>query len=250
MEAYADRFPHQLAGGQQQRVALARALVRDPNLLLLDEPFSAVDTCLRQRLRDELMGLFADVGRPVLIVTHDLEEARRTADTVGVVIEGRVHRLGPTDEVLRSPGDVASARVLGWRNLLPVRVASGTRVGGEWGHLDLDQEPGVDVSHVGIRAEHLRFRRAATCSGALLADLVQIVDLGAYRELCCRLSDGTPLFIHRPSDEPLPTVGSRLFIDAPAAHLKALVDTPIRQSATPARTSTTHSVTGGRVFAA
>ena len=222
LERYAKRYPDQLSGGQRQRVALARALVRDPDILLLDEPFSAVDVHLRQLLREEVMAVIADVGRPVLLVTHDLDEARLTADRIGLVIDGRIRRLGETREVLSNPGDVASARVLGWRNLLPVRHSLGSGVVGAWGRLAMDNESVADVSHVAIRPEHVRVLSAGSRHRGLAARVSRVTEFGAYCELQCLLPDGTPLFVHCHADELLPSVGGTVRVDLPARYLRPL----------------------------
>lgn len=219
--AYAARYPHQLSGGQRQRVALARALVREPDLLLLDEPLSAVDAHLRQRLRDELLEVVATYNRPVLMVTHDLEEARVMAERIGVMVDGCLRRLGETADVFNNPGDLASARVLGWRNLLPVRTFRGRTVGGGWGELSLQAEAAVRTSYIGIRPEHVRLAKVADTVG-LDACVVRVRDLGAYREMHCELSDGTPVFVHRNWDEPLPAPGSAVRLELPGQHLRAL----------------------------
>lgn len=103
LEAYASRWPRELSGGQQQRVALARALAPAPRLLLLDEPFAAVDMGLRRRLREELRRLQQTVGTPMLLVTHDLDEVRQLANDVVVLDRGRVvhrqHVGGPDDQL-------------------------------------------------------------------------------------------------------------------------------------------------------
>lgn len=222
LEDYAQRYPHQLSGGQRQRVALARALVREPDLLLLDEPFSAVDTHLRQRLRAQLMAAVTAFRRPVLMVTHDLEEARVMADHIGVLVDGCLHRLGGTAEVFDDPGDLASARVLGWRNLLAVRALEGRTVSGDWGQLRLPAEAAISTSHIGIRPERVRLLGGDDGSRGLRARVVRVVELGAYRELQCRLQDGTPLFVHRNWDEPLPAPGSAVHLDLPGQHLRVL----------------------------
>ena len=92
--SYASRRPHQLSGGQQQRVALARALARQPVLMLLDEPFSALDTGLRASTRKAVAGLLADAGVTTLLVTHDQEEALSIADQVAVMRDGRFTQVG------------------------------------------------------------------------------------------------------------------------------------------------------------
>jgi len=95
LEAYGARWPRELSGGQQQRVALARALAPEPRMLLLDEPFAAVDMGLRKRLREELRRIQQRVGTPMLLVTHDLDEVRQIADHVVVLDQGRVVHQQP-----------------------------------------------------------------------------------------------------------------------------------------------------------
>ncbi|WP_417526177.1 molybdenum ABC transporter ATP-binding protein [Marinovum sp.] len=98
-----NRRPAELSGGQQQRVAVARALARDPAVLLLDEPFSAVDRGTREGLYAEIERLRAHLNMPVVLVTHDMEEARRLSDRIVVIDKGRVQRDGPTEDILYDP---------------------------------------------------------------------------------------------------------------------------------------------------
>jgi molybdate transport system ATP-binding protein len=100
-----DRKPGQLSGGQQQRVALARALARDPAVLLLDEPFSAVDRRTRRGLHDELQQLRRALRIPIVLVTHDLDEAVRLADRLAVIDRGSLLQIGDPDEVVARPAD-------------------------------------------------------------------------------------------------------------------------------------------------
>ena len=109
LEAYASRWPRELSGGQQQRVALARALAPAPRLLLLDEPFAAVDMGLRKRLREELRRLQRTVGTPMLLVTHDLDEVQQLADAVIVLDHGRVVHQQP---VGGEHGDLSAVHTL------------------------------------------------------------------------------------------------------------------------------------------
>ena len=103
LSAQADRYPHQLSGGQQQRVALARALAIEPQVLLLDEPLSALDAKVRAQLRDEIRRIQLEVGITTLFVTHDQEEALAIADRVGVMKDGRLEQLAPPTEVYARP---------------------------------------------------------------------------------------------------------------------------------------------------
>jgi iron(III) transport system ATP-binding protein len=123
--AMAGRRPHQLSGGQQQRVALARALAREPALMLLDEPFSALDTGLRAATRKAVAQLLADAHVTTLLVTHDQEEALSIADQVAVMRDGRFTRVGTPQEVYLAPGDGFTARFLGDCVLLPGTVTAG-----------------------------------------------------------------------------------------------------------------------------
>ena len=100
------RYPAQLSGGQQQRVGVARALATDPNILLMDEPFGAVDPIVRRELQDELLRLQAELGKTILFVTHDIEEAFRLGDAVVVLKEGgRVAQRGTPERILAEPAD-------------------------------------------------------------------------------------------------------------------------------------------------
>ncbi|WP_068834336.1 ABC transporter ATP-binding protein [Polaromonas jejuensis] len=110
------RRPSQLSGGQQQRVALARALAREPQVLLLDEPFSAVDAPTRQTLYHELAALRQSVAMPMVLVTHDLHEARRLADRVVILDAGESLQIGPPARVFASPRNARVAELVGIQN--------------------------------------------------------------------------------------------------------------------------------------
>ena len=112
------RYPHQLSGGQQQRVALARALAIDPQLVLLDEPFSALDPSLRATVREEVRGILAETGITTLLVTHDQEEALSIADQVAVLRDGVVAQFGSPHQLYHDPVDLEMARFLGDANLV------------------------------------------------------------------------------------------------------------------------------------
>jgi iron(III) transport system ATP-binding protein len=126
---YADHYPHMLSGGQQQRVALARALVPRPGVLLMDEPFSGLDTHMRHAIRNETLAILREVRATAVIVTHDAEEAMRLADRIVVMRAGRLIQAGTAPELYANPADVYVAQSFSEMNVVPCRVISGWAVG-------------------------------------------------------------------------------------------------------------------------
>jgi osmoprotectant transport system ATP-binding protein len=112
--AMADRYPHQLSGGQQQRVGVARGLAADPNILLMDEPFGAVDPIVRAELQEELLRLQREIGKTIVFVTHDIDEAFLLGDQV-VILErqARVAQIGTPDEIIENPATSFVASFIG-----------------------------------------------------------------------------------------------------------------------------------------
>jgi iron(III) transport system ATP-binding protein len=121
----ADRRPAELSGGQQQRVALARALAPEPRLVLLDEPFSALDASLRADVRAQVRDALTTVGATALLVTHDQDEALSLADQVAVMVDGTVHQSGTPQQVYADPADTRVARILGEVLVLPATAEHG-----------------------------------------------------------------------------------------------------------------------------
>ncbi|HWT30252.1 MAG TPA: ABC transporter ATP-binding protein [Propylenella sp.] len=130
LDGLEERRPKELSGGQQQRVAVARALARRPDALLLDEPFSAVDRMTRFRLQRELAGLRDHLSMPVILVTHDLEEAARLADRIAVIHRGEILQTGKVSEVMTRPATPQVARLVGIRNVFDGTVLV-ERIGGK-----------------------------------------------------------------------------------------------------------------------
>ncbi len=126
---YRSRFPAQLSGGEQQRVGIARALAANPSMLLMDEPFGALDAITRDRLQGELQRIHEQLGQTMLFVTHDVEEAVRLADQIVVMREGRVVQYGTPGTIVLHPADEFVGRLLGSEDvlrrlsLIPVREA-------------------------------------------------------------------------------------------------------------------------------
>ena len=120
-----NRFPNQLSGGQRQRVALARALAIEPRMLLLDEPFGALDAMVRKDLRRWLRALHEKTGHTTVFVTHDQEEALELADRVVVMSQGKIEQVGTADEIYDNPASPFVFSFIGQSNALPVTVENG-----------------------------------------------------------------------------------------------------------------------------
>lgn len=118
LQSFAQHYPHQLSGGQRQRVALGRALIGHPEILLLDEPFSALDPTVRETLRQELLQMLADYKGTILLVTHDLQEAYLMASTIAIIDGGKVLQMGNREEVLHQPRTRRVAEHTGAKNIL------------------------------------------------------------------------------------------------------------------------------------
>ncbi|BDX33135.1 Fe(3+) ions import ATP-binding protein FbpC [Mycobacterium antarcticum] len=209
----ARRRPHELSGGQQQRVALARALAREPALMLLDEPFSALDTGLRASTRQAVAQLLAEAHVTTLLVTHDQEEALSIADQVAVMCEGRFAGVGTPQQVYLAPRDEFTARFLGDCVLLPGTV-SGDVADCVLGQLPVRDRVDDGPATLMLRPEQLTATPVSDGDehgkglGTVLSsefrghDVVLLVDPGA----------GEPIIVRQHS------------LDPPAVHAKVRVD--------------------------
>lgn len=147
------RYPHELSGGQQQRVALARTLAAEPDLVLLDEPFSSLDAALRNSTRKEMRRLFKERGVTAILVTHDQVEALSFADRVGMLSAGRLQQLDTPEKIYQHPENVFVAEFLGHTNLLEVEL-DGCRAQSALGPLTT-VTGGHGRCWVSLRPEHL-----------------------------------------------------------------------------------------------
>ncbi len=156
LEGLEERKPSQLSGGQQQRVALARILVNDPQILLLDEPFSALDGHLRDSLKVELRDLLERFGREVLMVTHDRSEAYNMSRKIAVMDRGRILALKPTKALFADPGSVQAAILTGCKNIAEARKHDEYHVEvPDWGVCLETKQPVRDgLRAVGVRAHY------------------------------------------------------------------------------------------------
>lgn len=153
LDGFDDRAPHHLSGGQQQRVALARTLAPQPELILLDEPFSNLDALLRQGTREEVRALLKEHGMSAVLVTHDQEEALSFADRLGVMRAGQIEQVGTPEAVYYQPRTLFVAQFLGRTNLL-LSQAAGQEAETPLGRVNLNREASGTVL-LSLRPEHL-----------------------------------------------------------------------------------------------
>ena len=197
----ADRYPHQISGGQQQRVALARALAIEPQVLLLDEPLSALDAKVRAQLRDQIRRIQLEVGITTLFVTHDQEEALAIADRVGVMREGHLEQLAPPTEVYSRPATSFVAEFVGLSNRMPGEVRDGSvNVRGcTLPLVERDTPDGQVVALVRPEAVTLASHTAPE-SGPLVGTVIAITFLGATSRVTVDLG-GTPVLAQLPTSD-------------------------------------------------
>jgi len=190
----ADRYPHQISGGQQQRVALARALAIEPQVLLLDEPLSALDAKVRAQLRDQIRRIQLEVGITTLFVTHDQEEALAIADRVGVMRAGRLEQLASPTEVYSRPASAFVAEFVGLSNKLAGTVSGSTvTVRGQELPLVDTSTPAGSVTAL-VRPEAVTLASDSTGdSGPLSGTVIATTFLGATSRITVDLGDTTIL---------------------------------------------------------
>lgn len=157
LSGFERRYPAQLSGGQRQRVALARMLAARPGILMLDEPFSALDAHLKGVLEQNLVDLFDAFDGTILYVSHDIDEALRFCDRIAVVDSGRILEVDTADELVNSPASEAALKLSGCKNAEPVRKTGPREVfAPKWGvRVRTAQEVPDDVRFLGVRAFYL-----------------------------------------------------------------------------------------------
>lgn len=216
MGAFAKAYPHTLSGGEQQRVALARALAAAPEVMLLDEAFSALDTSLRAQVREETLALLRQSGAPTLLVTHDAEEAIHVGDRIHAMLGGRIVQSGTPSELYAGPVNPFVAGFFGPVNRFDGRVTGGevaTPVGtAPAGGL----AEGVAVQAI-VRPEALRVHRRPDGGGVRARVLVRR-DLGPVHLLHLRLGDGSGVKV-RQAGQIDAAVGEEVAIELDPRHL-------------------------------
>jgi putative spermidine/putrescine transport system ATP-binding protein len=206
LEEYSERFPRQLSGGQQQRVALARAVAIKPDVLLLDEPLSALDAKLRAEVRFEIKRLQSSLNLTTVFVTHDQEEAVSIADRVVVMNAGRVEQVGTPRDVYERPATRFVANFIGLSNFIAGCDEGGGRFRSRTGHLLR-----YEVDRVAVGAEALAIRPEMIDLGdppdgsqhnQLVGTIDAVTYLGPVTDLEVLLDSGERLHVHRSNKQP------------------------------------------------
>lgn len=213
-----NRYPNELSGGQRQRVSLARAMACEPDLLLLDEPLSALDAAVRVELRRELRRLQQMTGMSTVLVTHDPTEAAFLAEEVIVISDGAVLQAGTVAGVIRQPETVQIARLLGIENVFEAEVRADSTIAVGSLSVSVLQPPGTPVLWT-VRPEQIRVikgeeRPTGSVDALAQAEVVDVVDLGVVVEVSVQLLGG-PLLRARETAERLlaPHERCRVFIE-------------------------------------
>jgi len=216
LEGMEHRRPDQLSGGQKQRVALARALAPGPKILLLDEPLSALDAKLRQRMRSELKALQRETGITFVFVTHDQDEALAMSDRIAVMQGGRVQQLGRPEEIYEAPANRFVADFIGGANLIPARMGVQGAEAAGLGIVPAEGTEGAEVT-LAIRPERLAILPVGSHQPGDLGPLTVAERIYMGNELSFRL-EGAAVPLH----VTLPRGGLRGAQDFAAGDLVAL----------------------------
>ena len=222
LDTYGDRKPDQLSGGQQQRVALARAFVNEPQVLLLDEPLSALDAQLRKQMQIELKNIQQELGITFIYVTHDQEEALVMSDLVCVMNQGRAEQIGSAKELYDRPATAFVAEFLGRNNFLKGTAETGpagrrlTLWDGRW--IDLMEPVPDGPALLSIRPERLELCAPSDEANVLPGVVVAIRFLGDRLEAKVEVADGVSLLTY--ATDAWVATGEKVAIRVPAEHCR------------------------------
>jgi sulfate/thiosulfate transport system ATP-binding protein len=218
LDAMAKRFPSQLSGGQRQRVALARALAVEPKVLLLDEPFGALDAKVRKELRRWLRQLHEEIHITTLFVTHDQEEALEVADRVAILRAGKIEQIGTPEEIYDHPISPFVYDFLGNVNLFSGRVKDGTVVIGDAPFsVDESERTGERETVAFVRPHDIRITRESNGAQTFQAKVIRCHAAGSVATLELERLDGHGVFTAQLSKEEYqqlqPKLGEQVFVE-------------------------------------
>jgi len=232
LRGFGKKYPAKLSGGQKQRVALARMLAAEPSILMLDEPFSALDGYLRACFEQELLDFFERFDGTIVYVSHDIEEAFRFCDRIAVIDEGSITDIGPTKRIVSDPQSLAAIRQSGCKNVSTARkIDEHTLFAENWGVELVSDKPVPDgLVYVGIRAFEIHPAGDEDTTNVFTAEAARVSDARFHRTVMLALN-GDPAstdiekFVHWKIDKLLVAEcdlverGDRLLIKLPSDHL-------------------------------
>lgn len=245
MENYAQALPDQLSGGQQQRVALARALINQPEVILLDEPLSALDPFLRTRMRTELKRIQKQLGITFIHVTHSQEEAFALADQVVVMNNGGIEQVDTPPDLFRAPRTAFVAGFIGGHNILEGDIRDGQIAIGENIRVPLPpgNDHGTSPSAASLRCDHIRIHRSPPLDTASLPMTIRVVEYqGRYVHLQGDCGNGLTLSVFQGDSEYLTHPvqdGDTIHLSWHTRDLNPLYDTPVPTGVPPIATPIT-----------
>ena len=207
LSGYDKRLPKQLSGGQQQRVALARAIVFNPRLLLLDEPFGALDRKLRETMQLEVRRLQRRLGLTTIFITHDQEEALVVSDRIAVMNQGRIQQVATTTEIYERPANQFVADFVGESNIFHGTVTEPGVISLEGGRRLLARHSGKMGQRMGVLMRPERFGRG---TNVFSGEVKEAVYLGVSFKLRIACDDGLELIVRQPARGELPAPGTRV----------------------------------------
>jgi molybdate transport system permease protein len=217
IDELAESYPGEISGGQRQRVAIARCMAIEPEALLFDEPFAALDPHLRRQMEEQLRETLAEYRGAVLFVTHDMEEAFRFCRDLLVLDGGRVIACGPRQQLFERPQTVVAAKLTGCKNIVPARCVAENRIAVAQWECELQTAGAVPdgLTHVGMRSHQIRFQPAPDAPNTALCWLVATSE--APHEMTLYLH------LHRPAQE---GEAPHLQADVPKENWQALQSQP------------------------
>ncbi len=219
-----NEYPDTLSGGQRQRVALARALVNEPDILLLDEPLSALDANLRKKLQRELKELQRKMTITFILVTHDQDEAIAVSDRILVMNNGKIEQDGSPEEVYEHPVSRFVATFIGEANILECTRLSENTIQAAFGILEVTQEPKWEKGGVAIRMEDIFVHDARPdLKNVFPAHILERIFRGDYWEFLMDLGNGVVVNVMTDPDE-MYEAGTDVFLEFQADYLQVLCD--------------------------
>ena len=217
------KYPAQLSGGQQQRTALARILISEPDILMLDEPFSALDTHLRYQMEQEVQQVIKKFGKTVLLVSHDMDEVYRISERVAVMKDGKIEQIGRKQDIFLDPGTINGATLTGYRNISAAEAISDHSVfAKDWG-AELEVDGNTDgVTHVAVRTEGLVLDGT---ENFIPCDVLEVIRNSFSSVLMLKPRDGsknTSFILHIDKVPEGIESGSKVMVSIPKNELKLL----------------------------